>query len=445
MILAQEYVPEFPIDQLTEHPDNPRRGNVEVIEESIESNGFFGAVLVQASTKRIIVGNHRTRVAASLGQTTVPAFLLDVDDEAATKIMLAENRSNDLAGYDERGLADLLSSIPDLVGTGFKDYDLEILLAKLNAEEPEVPEPVPVGPAPRRVEMGDIWRVGSCLLMCGDCRQPDVLDRLLGEPVNLAFTSPPYADRRRYDTDSEFRPIHPDHYVEWFEPVQRNIGDHLAADGSWIVNIRAAARDDLDMETYVLDLVLAHVRNWGWHWGAEFCWERVGVPGRFTRRFKSAFEPIYQFTKGDWKTRPDQVRHYSTDVPRAIGGRGDWTERQGDGVALFKPNDIGAGLAYPSNRLPPFGGVGGEHVALGHPAAFPPGLARFFVLAFTDRGDSVLDPFVGSGSTLMAAAAEGREGYGVEISPAYCDTALVRLETATDESAELVERAAIVV
>lgn len=443
-MIDQTFVPDFPIDKLTEHPENPRRGDVGMIEEMIGANDFYGAVLVQASTNRIIVGNHRTRAARQLGHDTIPALVADIDDDHAMRIMLGDNRANDVAGYDERGLADLLSRLDDLTGTGFRDRDLEILLAKIEHDEPETPE-IPVSKAPpMRVQPGDIWRIGDQTVICGDCREPSVYDLVpeLAE-VHLAFTSPPYGDRRKYDNKTEFRPIHPDRYVEWFEAVQANVGDHLASDGSWIVNIRGGADTTIDMETYVLDLILAHVREWGWHWGAEYCWERVGIPGRFNGRFRNAFEPIYHFARNEWKFRPDAVRHYSDNVPQAIGpgaGPTDWTPLHGQGRkgGFFARNEQHADLAYPSNRLPTFSG---EHAALGHPAAFPSGLPKFFIQAYTDPGDIVLDPFVGSGSTLVAAAQTGRTGVGIELSPGYCDIAVNRLEIALEDSAELLVRA----
>ena len=103
-------------------------------------------------------------------------------------------------------------------------------------------------------------------------------------------------------------PIPPDAYVEWFAPVAANVATHLAVDGSWFVNIKPAA-DQLDTDLYVLDLVIAHVRRWGWHFATEFCWERHGVPKGVTRRFKNQFEPIYQFARSNWKIRPDHVKH----------------------------------------------------------------------------------------------------------------------------------------
>lgn len=140
--VAQRYDPAFPIDDLVEHPDNPRRGDEAAIEASMEHHGFYGSVLVQASTRRLIAGNHRTRVARRRGETTVPALLLDVDDDQARRILLVDNRTNDTAGYDDAELARLLADLDgDLAGTGFDDDDLTALLATLADPDPEMPTP----------------------------------------------------------------------------------------------------------------------------------------------------------------------------------------------------------------------------------------------------------------------------------------------------------------
>ncbi len=95
---------------------------------------------------------------------------------------------------------------------------------------------------------------------------------------------------------------------------------------------------------------------------------------------------------------------------------------------------IGEGMAYPGNRLPTFSG---SHEATGHTAAFPVGLPEFFIKAYTDEGDAVFDPFMGSGSTLIAAEKNGRIGYGTEISPAYCDVIVRRWQDFTGQQATL--------
>jgi DNA modification methylase len=93
------------------------------------------------------------------------------------------------------------------------------------------------------------------------------------------------------------------------------------------------------------------------------------------------------------------------------------------------------GLAYPGNRLPTFAG---SHEATGHTAAFPVGLPGWFIRAYSDEGDNVFDPFCGSGSTLIAAEREHRIGYGVEISPGYCDVIVARWERLTGHTAQVV-------
>jgi site-specific DNA-methyltransferase (adenine-specific) len=288
---------------------------------------------------------------------------------------------------------------------------------------------------------------GGHRLLCGDATSDEDVARVLdGRAINVAFTSPPYAEQRDYDQASGFRPIHPDQYVEWFKPVAANVARHLAIDGSWFINIKPSV-DGLDTSLYVLDLVIAHVREWGWHFATEFCWERNGVPKNVTQRFKNQFEPIYQFARGRWKMRPDNVRHESENVPRAAGPgvnsamfgavkkRRNGTTKLMAGVPCTPaaPGEfIGPGMAYPGNRLPTFTS---SHEALGHAAAFPVGLPAFFCKAFADEGDVLFDPFCGTGSTLMAAEQSGHAGVGCELSPAYVDVTITRWQKFTGRTA----------
>lgn len=124
-----------PVDALRPHPDNPRKGNVEAIRASLEANGFYGTVIVQKSTGYVLAGNHRLMAAREAGATAVPVSWVDVDDDHAKRILLADNRTNDLAEYDHKTLADLLTRILDdtgtLLGTGYESGDLEGLMEEL--------------------------------------------------------------------------------------------------------------------------------------------------------------------------------------------------------------------------------------------------------------------------------------------------------------------------
>lgn len=130
--IAQEFDPAIPLDKLYEHPKNPRRGNDAAVAESIEHNGFFGAVLVQRSSGYVLAGNTRLRVARREGEKTIPGFWLDVDDAEAERILLADNRMSDLAFYDDRALVELLEGLHEsemgLIGTGYTDDQLALML-----------------------------------------------------------------------------------------------------------------------------------------------------------------------------------------------------------------------------------------------------------------------------------------------------------------------------
>lgn len=491
-----------PVDTLIPHPRNARMGDIGAIVESIRAHGLYRPLVVQRSTNTVLAGNHTLAAVKALEWTEVPVQYVDVTDDEGLRILLVDNRTNDLASYDDAALAELLTDLATaseaaLAGTGFTGDDLDQLLRDLESsvefpptgmtakdEAPDTPpSPLPENPVTQR---GDLWVIGGHQVLCGDSRDADDVARVLdGASIAVSVTSPPYAEQRVYDQSSGFQPIPPDEYVEWYAPVAANIAAHLADGGSSFVNIKpSVSGDGLDTLLYVFDLVLAHVREWGWHFATEFCWERNGVPKNVRRRFKNQFEPIYQFTRDDWVDRffPDDVRHWSDHAVKPFGpgaGNTSWGDGGGNGgrfapqgqggapvgdipqergravqLGLLRrtasrkhgsrggPDDhtqgnpdgwepgefVGPGWAYPGNRLPTFAG---SHEATGHSAAFPVGLPQFFVKAYSEPGDVIYDPFLGSGSTVLAAHNEARVGIGIEISPAYCDVAVARIQRHT--------------
>lgn len=138
-IAKQEYAM-VPISELKEHPANPRRGAKEPLAESIQTHGFYGAVVAQKSTGLILAGNHRYREAVEQGITKIPCFFLDCSDAQAKRILLADNRTSDLGAYDDEALATLLQSLSieaeGLTGTGYQEEDLNQLLASLPKQIP---------------------------------------------------------------------------------------------------------------------------------------------------------------------------------------------------------------------------------------------------------------------------------------------------------------------
>jgi 3'-phosphoadenosine 5'-phosphosulfate sulfotransferase (PAPS reductase)/FAD synthetase len=133
------------IDSIRPHPRNPRQGDVGAIVESIKANGFYAPCIVQQSSGRILAGNHRWLAARELGMAEVPVIWVDCDDDRALRILLADNRTSDLAAYDDNKLAELLQEIQaetgDLLGTGFDGDALDALLADLGLTGNDEPEP----------------------------------------------------------------------------------------------------------------------------------------------------------------------------------------------------------------------------------------------------------------------------------------------------------------
>lgn len=134
MLLNTQQYELVSVHDLTPHPKNPNRGRTDAIEESLQENGFFGAIVAQRSTGRVLVGHHRLEAAKEQGATQVPVLWVDVNDQRALKIMLADNRTAELAHRDAEALASLLSELNldgGLTGTGYEQDDLDKLLEEL--------------------------------------------------------------------------------------------------------------------------------------------------------------------------------------------------------------------------------------------------------------------------------------------------------------------------
>jgi len=201
-------VQDVKINDLKSHPNNPRLGNVEAIAKSIQENGWWGTVVAQKSTNHVLAGNHRVMAAKSLNIQTVPVYWVDVDDEQAVKILLADNRTNDIATYDSAILNQLLAdlSISDnLLGTGYVDEDLELLLldtvdvALLASDNEQVARTLEGLPevtldVPNFIpEAGSEWKLGvHTLFVCNDIMKdwPQWIHLLDGDVMFVPYPGP---------------------------------------------------------------------------------------------------------------------------------------------------------------------------------------------------------------------------------------------------------------
>ncbi len=260
-------------------------------------------------------------------------------------------------------------------------------------------------------------------LIHGDCRE--VLKTLPDDSVDLVFTSPPYADRRA----STYGGIKPDDYVAWFLPISAELLRVLKPTGTFILNIKERVVNG-ERHTYVIELILA-MRKQGWLWTEEFIWHKKNsYPGKWPNRFRDAWERLLQFNKqrkfnmyqeevmvpmGEWAQR--RLKNLSdTDQVRD-------TSRVGSGFGKRVANWVGREKAYPTNVLH----LATETRNKNHSAVFPERLPEWFIKLFTQPGDWVLDPFMGSGTTNRVAQRMGRNSIGIEILPSYFELAQSQL------------------
>lgn len=257
-------------------------------------------------------------------------------------------------------------------------------------------------------------------LFHGDCLE--VLPKLDDACADLIVTSPPYADSRK----NTYGGINPDQYVEWFLPISAQLKRVLKDNGSFILNIKERVVNG-ERHTYVLELIFA-LRKQGWRWTEEYLWHKKNcAPGKWPNRFRDAWERCLHFTKqkkfkmyqeavmiptGDWaKTRLKKLG--DNDKIR-------FNSQVGSGFGKNIANWIGREMAYPTNVLHLATECGNKN----HSAAFPKELPAWFIKLFTEEDDTVLDPFMGSGTTCVAAYELGRDYIGIELKDEYYQEAL---------------------
>lgn len=142
-------VEQVALGDLSPYPGNARRGDVDAIADSLAVNGQFRPLVVQRSTGFVLAGNHTLQAAQKLGWPSVQVTYVDVDDDGARRIVVADNRTADLGGYDERALLDLLREIgDDLGGTGYDLDDFDDLLASIQEADADNPPQEPTALIP---------------------------------------------------------------------------------------------------------------------------------------------------------------------------------------------------------------------------------------------------------------------------------------------------------
>ena len=262
----------------------------------------------------------------------------------------------------------------------------------------------------------------------------DRLQKISDRSVDLIVTSPPYADNRK----GVYRGVKTDQYVEWFLNISKELFRVLKPRGSFVLNIKERTING-ERGTYVLELIL-EMRKQGWLWTEEYIWHKKNCyPGKWPNRFRDAWERCLHFTK------QKQFKMYQDAVKVPMGS---WAEKrlsnlsETDMIRDEAKNESGFGKnvsnwihkrkVYPTNVVH----LATECSNVQHSAAFPETLPNWFIRLFTRKGDVVLDPFMGSGTTAIAAMRLGRSFVGIEAEAEYHKYALERIQGEAQRTAE---------
>ena len=382
-------VESVPIATLSQDPANARKHddkNLEAIKASLRRFGQQKPIVVDSSNV-VRAGNGTLAAATALGWDSINVVQTDLQGSEATAYAIADNRTAELAEWDESVLAASLSSLADVDETWLSDLQFsEKELAELVASTQEqeiIEDEVPDLTTDPVTQTGDLWILGEHRLLCGDSCEKKSYELLMRQrKANLVLTDPPYGM-------------------------------------SYKSNMRTASKkfDELVNDDKILTDWIEHakVNSNGW----VFCFTTWKVLSQWIQPFRDFGEltNMIVWFKGGGGIG-DLKKTFSTDHEIALVTNRD---------AELKGKRIGSVWTFAKDAATDYK----------HPTQKPVALLAEAIDKTTGKGDAVLDPFLGSGTTLIEAEQVGRTCFGMELSPQYCDVIVERWEKLTGKKARL--------
>jgi len=385
------------------------------LRRSLEQWGLVEPIVVRRADMTVIGGHQRLEAAKSLGMITVPVVFVEVDEQQAKALNVALNRISGQWDLPKLGgLLEELRGLPDLdeTLTGFDPKEMDQLLAELersqrsqeeetfDAEQAMVEAEQATGPT--RVQRDEVWQLGPHRLLCGDATDPSSWDRLMaGKRAHAVITDPPYAvsyvggraaqqeriakARRGIDqpSDAYWDELTPEAYRSLLEQ-----------------SLSLAHRHSDDPAPLYLWFASAHLHDVlhclevaGWQERNLIVWVKNNFAGSLFAQFKHQYEPCF-------------YAHKQGEAPR-------WNGPSNESTVWFHDKPT-------RNEL--------------HPTMKPLPLIERAISNSTAPGQLVVDPFVGSGTAIIAAQRTGRVCFGMDLEPRYCDVILERWEAASGQS-----------
>jgi len=490
---------DIPCAELHNDPANVRKHgeqNLAAIKASLARFGQQKPIVVNQDGV-VIAGNGTLMAARALGWQTIKAVRTNLAGSEATAFAIADNRTAELAEWDDAALQQQLVAIAIddeelLAATGFDEKELAKLAA---ANAPEVTEDdVPEPPAEPITQPGDLWLLGKHRLLCGDSTKAEDVERLMnGEQPALILADPPYFGKVDADWDNDFNGY--EGFLEFLDGVfslwipkmidRGTSGWWCAPDFAW--HIEERLRKHAAMFNHIVwskgkslgtMASVEEMRRWRPRSERLLLCEKQHSPDVLLASFnaktahiaaRSAYSSIIDRMMG-WQK---QAKLTNKDIDRCLGtngmaghyfGRSQWTLPTREAWDRMRPLFLDRGVdigkfdaqrmefdaqrmefdaqrrefdAETSDNLTDVWEMSAPHgeERHGHPTPKPVPLISKLVSAHSRADDLVADPFLGSGTTLIAAEQLGRVCYGMEISPAYCDVIVKRWETLTGQTA----------
>jgi site-specific DNA-methyltransferase (adenine-specific) len=379
------------------HPRNPRIGDVEAVAASLRRFGQQKPVVVQASTRYVVAGNHLLLAAQSLGWPEIAANVVELDDATAVAYMLADNRTSDLGGYDDILQAAILAeaaAADNLAATGYNADDVAAIVAAAGLAEPRDLDACPDLPPPPEVYVrpGDLFVLGRHRLLVGDAtRDADVRRLLGGASIDLLVTDPPYGVRYKGGTRRALTLANDD--------LSEDGTRGLVAEALRAVPLRPGGAFYVFAPGGSLHLsFLLALRDAGLDLHQTLVW----VKDRFV------------LSRADYHARHEPILY-------------GWRSGAAHHFVADRTQDTVWEVPRPVRSTE-------------HPTMKPVALVERAIRNSSRPGQAVYDPFVGSGTTLIAAEIAGRQAFAMEIDPAYAQVTLERWAALTGRRPTLADR-----
>ena len=404
----------LPIGSIVPDPSNPRKHSPEqirAIARSIEAFGFNAPILVNKAN-RIVAGHGRLEAAQLLELAEAPVIRLEhLSEQQAKAYMLADNKLTDRSSWDDRKVAIVLKELSDIAldfeieATGFEAPEIDLRIQSLEPpdESTDSADEFEASHGPPVSRPDDLWILGDHRLLCGNALDPQAYDALLaGEKAAAVFTDPPYNVRMKGHVSGKGAKKHRE--FRWPPenlPKTRSAGSSSMPSSLMVSHSVEGATFFACMDWRHLLEIVSAIRALGCVLLNLCVW--VKTNGGMGSLYRSRHELVFVFGKGG-ATRVNNVqlgkhRRNRTNV---------WN--------------------YPGRR----GRTRGLDL---HPTVKPIAMVSDAILDVTQRGDIVLDPFCGSGTTILAAERTGRRGYAIELDPGHVDTAIDRWQRMTKQTA----------